>query len=65
MRSERMNAREVMAELRVQGIDDIREVKQAMVENDGAVSVLKEDWAEPVRKADLGGALAKRGKEAQ
>lgn len=65
MRAERMNAREVMAELRVLGIDDIREVKQAMVENDGVVSVVKEDWAEPVRKADLGGEAAKREKEAR
>jgi len=54
MRAERMSAREVMAELRCQGIDDIREVKQAMVETDGAVSVIKEEWAEPLRKSDLG-----------
>jgi len=53
MRAERMNAKEVMAQLRVLGIEEIREVKQAMVENDGVVSVLKEDWAEAVRKADL------------
>ena len=32
------------------------------LENDGSVSVLKEDWAEPVRKADLDLAAAKRGK---
>jgi len=55
MLAERMNAREVMAELRVQGIEDIREVRQALVENDGAMSVLREDWAEPLRKRDLGG----------
>jgi uncharacterized membrane protein YcaP (DUF421 family) len=65
MRAERMNAKEVMAQLRVLGIDDIREVKQAMVENDGVVSVIKEDWAEPVRKADLGGEAAKSEKEAR
>ena len=65
MRAERMNAREVMAQLRVQGIDDIRDVKQAMVENDGAVSVIKEDWAEPVRRADLGGEAAPHEQGAQ
>jgi uncharacterized membrane protein YcaP (DUF421 family) len=55
MRAERMNAKEVMAELRGQGIEDIREVKQAMVETDGMISVIREDWAEPVRRADLAG----------
>jgi uncharacterized membrane protein YcaP (DUF421 family) len=54
MRAERMNEREVMAQLRARGIEDIREVKQAMVEIDGVVSVVREDWAEPLRKADLG-----------
>ena len=59
MRDERINAREVLHELRLQGVDDIREVKLAMVEADGIVSVIKEDWAEPVQKADLGGQAAK------
>jgi len=62
MRAERMNAKEVMAQLRVLGIDDIREVKQAMVENDGVVSVLKEDWAQAVRRADL---APERGRDAR
>lgn len=55
MRRERMNAKAVMHELRLQGVDDIREVKLAMVETDGVVSVIKERWAEPVQKADLDG----------
>ena len=59
MRAERMNAKAVMHELRLQGVDDISEVKLAMVETDGVVSVIKEDWAETVRKADLGGQAAK------
>jgi uncharacterized membrane protein YcaP (DUF421 family) len=59
MRAERMNAKAVMHELRLQGVDDISEVKLAMVETDGVVSVIKEDWAETVRKADLGGPAAK------
>ncbi len=58
MRKERMNARAVMHELRLQGVDDIREVKLAMVETDGVVSVIKEPWAEAVRKADLEAATA-------
>ena len=43
----------VMHELRLQGVDDIREVKLAMVETDGVVSVIRERWAEPVSKGDL------------
>jgi uncharacterized membrane protein YcaP (DUF421 family) len=62
MRAERMNEKEVMAELRGQGIDDIREVKQAMVETDGTISVIREDWAEPVRKGDLGGEAERQKK---
>jgi uncharacterized membrane protein YcaP (DUF421 family) len=65
MRQERMNHKAVMHELRLQGVDDIREVKLAMVETDGVVSVIKEDWAEAVQKADLGGEAAKEKKRAQ
>ena len=50
---ERMNHKDVMAELRLQGIDDLREVKLAMLENDGELSVLKESWAQTAQKADL------------
>jgi uncharacterized membrane protein YcaP (DUF421 family) len=53
MREERMNAKDVMAELRQSGIDDLREVKLATVENDGRVSVLKQDWAEELQKGDV------------
>ena len=38
MRKERMNESEVMEALRVQGVDDAKEVKLAMVENDGRSS---------------------------
>lgn len=65
MREERMNAKAVMHELRLQGVDDIREVKLAMVETDGVVSVIKEDWAEAVQKADLGGQAAKDKKRSE
>lgn len=54
MRKERMNEKDVTAELRLQGVADLSEVKLATVENDGAVSVLREDWAEPVRRGDVG-----------
>jgi uncharacterized membrane protein YcaP (DUF421 family) len=54
MRAERLNEKDVMHELRLQGVDDIEEVKLAMVEVDGVVSVLKHGWAEPVTRRDLG-----------
>jgi uncharacterized membrane protein YcaP (DUF421 family) len=60
MRQERMNEKDVMAELRLNGVEDIREVKLAVVEVDGEVSVIQQEWAEPVQKADLGGEMAKR-----
>jgi uncharacterized membrane protein YcaP (DUF421 family) len=33
----------------------MREVKVAVMEVDGEVSVLKQDWAEPVRRVDVSG----------
>lgn len=53
MRKERMNEKDVMHELRLRGITDMREVKLALVENDGEVSVIREDWAQPLQKSDL------------
>lgn len=53
MRAERMNGKDVMAHLRSQGIHDLREVKLAVVEDDGSVSVLKHPWAEPVRRSEI------------
>jgi uncharacterized membrane protein YcaP (DUF421 family) len=53
LRTERMNHKDVMAELRQSGIGDLREVKLATVENDGRVSVLKQEWAEELSKADV------------
>ena len=53
MRRERMNEDEVMAELRVQGIEDLREIKRATIETTGEVSVLKHEWAQPLRRADV------------
>ncbi len=53
MRKERMNEKDILAHLRTQGIQDMREVHLAVVENDGSVSVLKHPWAEPAQKADV------------
>jgi uncharacterized membrane protein YcaP (DUF421 family) len=58
MRRERMNEEDVIAQLRLQGMDVLREVKLAIVENDGQVSVIRQPWAEPLQKADLGGEAA-------
>ena len=53
LKKERMNAKDVMAELRLAGITDIREVRLALLENDGELSIIKEDWAETAQKADV------------
>ena len=59
LRTERMNEKDALAELRLQGVEDLREVKLAMIENDGHFSVIRQDWAEPLQKADLGGEAGK------
>ncbi len=53
MRSERMNEKDVLGQLRTNGIQDMRDVRLAVVEHDGSVSVLKHPWAEPAQKADV------------
>jgi uncharacterized membrane protein YcaP (DUF421 family) len=61
MRAERMNAKEVMGHIRALGITDLREVKLALVEDDGSVSAIRRSWAEPAIKADVDAdAAAKR-----
>jgi uncharacterized membrane protein YcaP (DUF421 family) len=59
LRGEMMNELEVLAALRLNDVSDMREVKLAVMEVDGQVSVIREDWAEPVNKSDLQGAKAK------
>jgi uncharacterized membrane protein YcaP (DUF421 family) len=54
-RRERMNEKDLSASLRKEGIDAWDDVKQAWVEKSGEVSVLKQPWAKPVQKSDLGG----------
>lgn len=55
LRSEMINELEALAALRLRGISDIREVKEAVMEVDGEVSVIKEAWAVPLRKGDVPG----------
>lgn len=53
MRTERMNQKDVLAQLRAQGILDMREVRLAIVEVDGSVSIMKHSWAESAQRADV------------
>ena len=53
LRAERMNEKDALAELRLQGVEDLREVRLARVEVDGQVSVIRQDWASPVQRADV------------
>ena len=57
MRAERLNEKDVLSELRLHGVDDMREVKLAVIEYNGKMSVIQQDWAEPVQKADVGLAM--------
>lgn len=50
---ERLNEEELLSELRLMSVDDIKEVKLATLEPNGKISVLQEDWAKPVQKQDL------------
>jgi uncharacterized membrane protein YcaP (DUF421 family) len=55
MRKERVNQQELMGLLREQEIEDLREIKLAVLEVGGELSVIKHRWAEPLQKADFGG----------
>jgi uncharacterized membrane protein YcaP (DUF421 family) len=50
---ERINEAELWMALRLEGIDEIGEVKRATLETDGKISVLLEEWARPLEKGDL------------
>lgn len=62
LRRERMNEEEARAELRVEGVDELSEVRRAQVETDGRISVLREDWAEPLRRGDAAGVRRAAGR---
>src|SRR5688572_25982261 len=64
MRRERMNEKDVMGALRIQGVRDMREVKFAIVEHDGTVSVIRYDWAESATRADIDKEMARARQEA-
>jgi uncharacterized membrane protein YcaP (DUF421 family) len=64
MRHERMNEKDVLGALRMQGVRDVREVQYAIVEHDGTVSVVPFDWAMPATKADVDKEMAKARDEA-
>ena len=51
--AERVSEEELWSNLRSHGIDDITEVKEACLEPSGQVSVIQEEWAEPIQKRDL------------
>ena len=59
MRRERMNEKDVLAALRIQGVRDMREVEYAIVEHDGTVSVVRFEWAQPAIAADVDKEMAK------
>lgn len=50
---ERLNEEELFSELRLMGVEDIKEVKQATLEPNGRISVIQEEWAKPVQRQDL------------
>jgi uncharacterized membrane protein YcaP (DUF421 family) len=51
--SERMSEEELWMHLRIQHVEDIKEVKRATLETDGKVTVLLEEWARPIEKRDI------------
>ncbi len=64
MRRERLNEHDVLSLLRQRGVDDMREVRLAIIEPDGQVSVIQQEWAQPLRRGDVGGDAARQRIEA-
>jgi uncharacterized membrane protein YcaP (DUF421 family) len=50
---ERLNEQELFSELRMMGVEDVKEVKRATLEPNGKISVIQEEWAKPVQRQDL------------
>ena|GEM_PF-368836 len=65
MHHELMSELDVFAALRLQGVADMREVKNAVMEVDGQISVIRENWAEPIQKRDVYGDEAKKASKEQ
>lgn len=53
LRRERMTEEEVRAELRLEGVERLDDVRLAQVESDGRISVLRREEAEPAARRDL------------
>jgi uncharacterized membrane protein YcaP (DUF421 family) len=53
LRKERLNELDVYSLLRLEGIEDIKEVRLAFIENDGEMSIIRQEWAQPLQKGDL------------
>ena len=64
MRGERLNEIDIAAMLRNQGVQDVREVRLGILETDGELSVLREEWAEPAQKSDVDKTAEKERKQA-
>jgi uncharacterized membrane protein YcaP (DUF421 family) len=60
---ERLNESELFSELRMMGVEDPKEVKQATLEPNGKISVLQEEWAKPVQRQDVMGMKPKNGRK--
>ncbi|MDP2859948.1 MAG: DUF421 domain-containing protein [Bacillota bacterium] len=60
MRAERVSMADLWIELRVAGVDDISEVKQATLEPDGLVSVIKTEESSPLTPKDTYALTQKR-----
>lgn len=58
---ERMNEDEVLSEMRLMGVDNLKEVNKATLEPSGKISVLLEEWAKPVQKSDIGEVTGEKG----
>jgi len=57
---ERLNESELFSELRMMGVENVKEVKRATLEPNGRISVLLEEWAKPIQRQDLAELPAKR-----
>lgn len=60
---ERVNEAELWSELRIMGVDDIKEVKTATLEPNGKLSVIQEEWAKPVQRQDMLEVKPKNGRK--
>jgi uncharacterized membrane protein YcaP (DUF421 family) len=60
LRAERVSMADLWIELRIAGIDDISEVKQATLEPDGLVSVIKTEESSPLTPKDTYALTQKR-----